>query len=101
VEIIYRAGIFTWEKKQIVQTGGFDWGNNRAHSVFIINMEQKGKDVVPDMVHRFITDKGTSGIKKGRIGYCWEPWKQYLAGKVISKQVMSNFMKSLLPVQPA
>ena len=44
--------------------------------------EQTGKDVVISMVHANIPDNQLADIRDGWKQYYWEPWKNYLAGKI-------------------
>jgi hypothetical protein len=52
----------------------------------MINLEQKGKDVVPDMMRRFLPDKETAGIKKGQVDCYRQPWMQYPAGNALGNK---------------
>jgi activator of HSP90 ATPase len=64
---------------------GKDWSKKDADSTFLIHLEPKGKNVVLHAVHTNIPDKQAEGIDKGWHTFYWEPWKQYLAGKPITK----------------
>ena len=50
-------------------------------SIFIINLEAKGKNVVLHMVHANLPDKQADSINKGWHDYYWGPWKNYIAGE--------------------
>ena len=68
--------------KMIVQTWrASDWDEKDADSIFIINLEEKGKDVVLNIVHANVPDKHAADLDKGWHEYYWNPWKQMLAGK--------------------
>ena len=57
---------------------GTDWDKGVMDSTFILSFEQKGKDVVINMVHANIPDKHVAGIKTGWSDYYWKPWRIYL-----------------------
>jgi activator of HSP90 ATPase len=77
------------KNRQIVQTWrGEEWSKKEPDSIFMISLEQMGKDVVLNMVHGFLPDKEMAGIKKGWFDYYWNPWKQYIAGKTITRPGM-------------
>jgi len=65
---------------------GTDWNKKEGDSTFMIHLEPKGKNVILHAVHANIPDKEAEGIDKGWHTFYWEPWKQYLAGKPISKR---------------
>ena len=75
--------------KVIVQTWrGSDWNKSDVDSTFIINLEQKGKDVVLHAIHANVPDKHAAHLAKGWHDHYWNPWKQYLAGKTITRPGM-------------
>ena len=75
--------------KLIVQTWrAKDWDKKEVDSTFIINLEQSGKDVVLHATHANVPDKNAAGVAKGWTGHYWNPWKQHLAGKTISRPKM-------------
>ena len=81
--------IFLIKNKQIIQTWrAAGWDKDDVDSVFMINFEQKGKDVVLDMVHAYLPEKAVAGVKKGWTDHYWNPWKQHLAGKPITRPTM-------------
>jgi hypothetical protein len=57
-------------------------------STFIINLEQNGKDVVLHATHANVPDKHAASVTKGWTGHYWNPWKQHLAGKTITRPKM-------------
>ena len=61
------------------------WDKEDIDSIFIIRLEQKGKDVVLHAIHANVPDKHAAGIDKGWFLHYWEPWKKFLAGKPIAK----------------
>ncbi|MFZ1979541.1 MAG: SRPBCC domain-containing protein [Bacteroidota bacterium] len=72
--------------KLIVQTWrAQDWSDSDLDSTFILSMEQRGKDVVLQVVHANVPDKQVKGIDKGWHAFYWEPWKKFLSGKPILK----------------
>ena len=74
------------KNKMIVQTWrGQSWKADDPDSVFIINLQTKGKDVILHAVHANIPDEHAAGIDKGWHTHYWKPWKKYLAGKPIDK----------------
>lgn len=75
--------------RQIVQTWrGSNWEKNDADSTFIINLERKGKDVVLHAIHANVPDKHAGHLSKGWYDHYWNPWKQYVAGKPITRPEM-------------
>jgi activator of HSP90 ATPase len=81
--------LMTVKNKIIVQEWfGADFGKNTAPSVFVLTMEQKGKDAVLNVFHGNVPDERTSGLEKGWHDHYWNPWKQYLSGKEIKRPVM-------------
>jgi activator of HSP90 ATPase len=77
------------KNKQIIQTWRAEgWGKGDVDSIFMINLEQKGKDVILYMVHAYLPEKEVTGIKKGWFDHYWNPWKQHIAGKPITRPTM-------------
>jgi activator of HSP90 ATPase len=75
--------------KLIVQTWRAQtWDKNDVDSIFIIHLEQKGKDVALQAIHANVPDKHVEGVKKGWTGHYWGPWKQHIAGKPITRPKM-------------
>ena len=75
--------------KLIVQTWrAVNWDPAVPDSIFMIMLEQKGKDVVLHAVHTNVPDAGAESIDKGWYGHYWNPWKQFLAGKPITRPAM-------------
>ena len=73
----------------IVQTWrGMDWDKAEPDSIFIIRLMKKGKDVVLHAIHAGIPDKAVAGIEKGWHDHYWNPWKQHIAGKKITRPKM-------------
>ena len=78
--------IYLKKDAMIVQTWrGKDWSKKEPDSIFIIELEPKGKDTILRAIHANVPDKHAEGIEKGWHTHYWEPWKKYLAGKPISK----------------
>jgi len=77
------------KNRQIVQTWrAEDWSKDDVDSIFMICLEQRGKDVVLNMVHGFLPEKELDGIKKGWFDYYWNPWKRYLSEKMTTQPRM-------------
>jgi len=77
------------KNKLIVQTWRAQgWDENDVDSTFIINLEQKGKDVVLHAIHANLPDKHSGHIDKGWHDHYWNPWKQHLAGEPITQPEM-------------
>lgn len=75
--------------KQIVQTWrGSNWTKDDVDSTFIINLEPKGKDVVLHAIHANVPDKHAGHLAKGWHDHYWNPWKQHIAGKTITRPKM-------------
>lgn len=75
--------------KLIVQTWrATGWDDSDTDSIFIINLEQKGKNVILHAVHANLPDKHAASINKGWHDYYWGPWKNHLAGNPIKRPKM-------------
>lgn len=75
--------------KLIVQTWRAQtWDKSEPDSIFLIMLEPKGKDVIMHAVHANVPDAHVESIDKGWYGHYWNPWKQFLAGKPITRPVM-------------
>jgi activator of HSP90 ATPase len=75
--------------KLIVQLWrGTDWAKTDKDSIFIIQLEAKGKDVVLEAFHINVPDNQAEGIDKGWREFYWNLWKQYLAGKPVLRPAM-------------
>ncbi|MGH2649346.1 MAG: SRPBCC domain-containing protein [Ginsengibacter sp.] len=73
----------------IVQTWRAEsWNKNDPDSIFIIRLEQKGKDVVLHAVHSNVPDRAAASLSKGWHSHYWNLWKQHLANKSIKKSAM-------------
>ncbi len=57
-------------------------------STFIIDLTKQGNDTVLIATHANVPDKDVKGITKGWYGHYWNPMKQYLAGKKITRPKM-------------
>lgn len=64
------------------------WKDTDMDSTFIIYIEQKGNDVVLEMIHANVPDSEVEGLTKGWSQHYWEPMKSYLAGKPIKRVTM-------------
>lgn len=75
--------------KLIVQTWrAQNWDKSEPDSIFMIILEPKGKDVIMHAVHANIPDAHVESIDKGWYGHYWNPWNQFLAGKLITRPKM-------------
>jgi activator of HSP90 ATPase len=75
--------------KLIVQLWrGSDWDKKDSDSVFVISLEQKGKDTLLNMLHANVPDKKKASLSKGWKEHYWNPWKQHLAGEAITRPKM-------------
>ena len=63
---------------------GGDWDKDSPDSIFIIQLEKKGKNTILHAIHAGVPDKHTDSISKGWYTHYWEPWKKFLAGKPIT-----------------
>ena len=78
--------LLTVKNRLIVQEWiGSDWGEKAEPSVFSLSFEQKGRDVVMNVFHANVPDKNASSLDKGWHDHYWKPWKEYLAGKEITR----------------
>ena len=81
--------IHTVKDKIIVQNWrGMDWTPADPDSVFTIVLEPSGKDTIMHVIHSGVPDDKAESIDKGWHNHYWKPWKQYLAGKKITRPVM-------------
>ncbi|MCW3105805.1 MAG: hypothetical protein JWQ09_311 [Segetibacter sp.] len=64
------------------------WDKNAPDSIFIVSLEQKGKDVVLYATHANLPDNAAASIDKGWHDHYWNPWKQHLAGEQITRAEM-------------
>jgi activator of HSP90 ATPase len=75
--------------KLIMQTWrAQNWDKTDGDSIFMIMLEPKGKDVIVHAVHTNVPDAHVASIDKGWHDHYWNPWKQYLAGKPITRPAM-------------
>jgi len=69
------------KNRLIVQTWrASNWGEDIADSVFIIALEQKGRDVIVSATHANVPDEEFEDLKNGWTEFYWKPWKEYLSG---------------------
>lgn len=74
------------KNKLIVQAWhGSDWNAKAEDSVFVLSFEQKGNDAVMHVFHGNIPDDKAASLDKGWFDHYWNPWKQWLAGKPITR----------------
>jgi activator of HSP90 ATPase len=67
---------------------GADWDKKDSDSLFVISLEQKGKDTLLNMVQANVPENKKAGLSKGWKEHYWNPWKQYLAGETITRPKM-------------
>jgi activator of HSP90 ATPase len=78
------------KNKLVVQSGrGSDWTNTDSDSAFLLSFEQKGSDCVLNVVHANVPDDKSENLDKGWYDHYWNPWKQYLEGKPITRPAMA------------
>jgi activator of HSP90 ATPase len=83
------TNIHTVKDKVIVQTWrGGDWAPEDPDSIFTIVLEPSGKDTILYAFHSGIPDGKSESIEKGWHDHYWKPWKQFLAGKKITRPTM-------------
>ena len=67
---------------------GADWKKNDADSAFMLSFEQHGKNVLMNVIHANVPDNKAASLDKGWHDHYWNPWKQYIAGKEITRPEM-------------
>lgn len=73
----------------IVQTWrASDWNKDDEDSVFIIQLEAKGKDTIVNMFHLNVPDKQAEALDGGWHTFYWKPMKDFLAGKPVKHAEM-------------
>ena len=65
-----------------------NWDKTDDDSILIIMLEPKGEDVTLHLIHTNIPEGKEADIDKGWFGHYWNPWKQYLSGKPITRPAM-------------
>lgn len=76
----------TVKNKLIVQQWhGSDWAAGSEDSAFVLSFEKQGKDAILHVFHANVPDEKAKGLDKGWHDHYWNPWKQYLAGKEITR----------------
>lgn len=76
------------KNRLIVQSWhGSDW-KKEENSVFIISLEQKGKNVELNAIHANVPEEHAGHLGKGWYDHYWNVWKQYIAGKPIKRPAM-------------
>jgi|SRR5664279_1972143 len=77
------------KNRLIVQSWrGSDWDPKDPDSAFLISLEQKGKNVIMNMIHANVPADKEKGLEKGWYEHYWDPWKQHLAGEPITRPKM-------------
>jgi len=67
---------------------GSDWDKKDSDSAFLLSLEQKGKDVVLNMIHANVPDDKVKNLDKGWHDHYWNPWKQHIEGQPITRSKM-------------
>ena len=67
---------------------GSDWDSKDSDSAFLLSFEQKGNDVLLNMIHANVPDDKEKDLDKGWHDYYWNPWKQHLSGQAITRPKM-------------
>jgi activator of HSP90 ATPase len=89
------SGYITGKNLQLVRNQlivqswrGSDWDSKDSDSAFVLSFDQKGKDVVLNMIHANVPDDKAKSLDKGWHEHYWNPWKQHLAGQTITRPKM-------------
>lgn len=69
---------------------GSDWNSKDSDSAFLLSLEQKGNDAVLNMIHANVPDDKAKDLDKGWHDHYWNPWKQHLSGRKITRPVMDH-----------
>ncbi|HET7003299.1 MAG TPA: SRPBCC domain-containing protein [Puia sp.] len=69
----------------VQQWRGSDWNKKDSDSAFILSFEQKGEDAILNVIHANLPDDKAAGLDKGWYDHYWNPWKQHLAGRPITR----------------
>ncbi len=64
---------------------GSDWSPTEPDSAFVLAFEQKGKDAIMHVCHANVPDAQAKGLDKGWRDFYWNPWKQHLSGKSVTR----------------
>lgn len=64
------------------------WKDSDPDSIFILMLEQNGKNATLEMIHASVPDSAEASIAKGWFDHYWNPWKDVLAGKPIKRVTM-------------
>jgi activator of HSP90 ATPase len=67
---------------------GSDWDITDSDSAFLLSLEQKGNDVILNMVHANVPDDKEKDLDKGWHDFYWSPWKHHLKGQPIPRHNM-------------
>jgi activator of HSP90 ATPase len=67
---------------------GADWDPKDSDSAFLLSLEQKGNDVMLNMIHANVPDGKEKDLDKGWYDHYWNPWKQHVAGQTITRPKM-------------
>ena len=88
-DYITGRNLFIIKDELIIQTWrAQSWTAEEPDSVFIIRLEKKGKDTVLHAIHANVPDQAEESLSKGWYNHYWNPWKQHLAGKTITRPTM-------------
>ena len=89
------AGYITGKNLQLIKNQlivqswrGSDWDAKDFDSVFVLALEQRGNNVMLNMIHANVPDDKEKDLDKGWHDFYWNPWKQHLAGKTITRSEM-------------
>ena len=67
---------------------GSDWRAKDPDSVFILSFEKKGRNTTMHMCHANVPSIHARGLSQGWNDHYWNPWKEYLAGRTITRPEM-------------
>ena len=78
--------LMTVNNKLVVQSWrAAKWSKIDPDSALILSFEQKGRNAVMYLCHANVPAGRAKGLNKGWHEHYWTPWKQYLAGRKITR----------------
>ncbi len=81
--------LFLVKNELIVQTWRAEsWTSKDQDSIFIIALEKKENDVILNATHANVPASAEASLKKGWFDHYWNPMKEHLAGKEITRVTM-------------
>jgi len=78
--------LLTVKNKLVVQQWyGADWKEGSENSAFVLSFEQKRKEAILHVLHANVPDINAKGLDRGWHDHYWNPWKQHLGRKKITR----------------